>query len=100
MASATGSGTTSSGPSHPGSPKTDMAVHGADQETLATAMATNDTKAAEYGYAHAVAPRAPPGLTQWRRNSRSGGRGEPWPKIKTPPIVSSTREQGTLPRPR
>jgi catalase len=58
LASVTGSGTTSSGPSHPGTPKTDMAAHAADQEALAAAMAANETKAGEYGYAHAVAPSA------------------------------------------
>ena len=57
---ATGSGTTSSGPSHPGSPKTAMAEHAADQQNLAAAMANNETKAkaAEYGYAQAIAPSA------------------------------------------
>jgi hypothetical protein len=58
VGSATGSGTTSSGPSHPGSPKTVMAEHAADQQNLAAAMANNETKAAEYGYAHAIAPSA------------------------------------------
>jgi catalase len=35
-----------------------MAEHAADQQNLAAAMANNETKAAEYGYAHAIAPSA------------------------------------------
>jgi catalase len=58
VSSPTGAGTTSSGPSHPGAPKNDMASHGADQETLAAAMPENDSKPAEYGYDHAIAPVA------------------------------------------
>jgi catalase len=56
IASATGAGTTSSGPSHPSAPQNDMAAHGAEQEALAAAMASNETKASEYGYDNAVAP--------------------------------------------
>ena len=55
VTSATGAGSTSSGPSHPAAPQNDMAVHGAEQETLAAAMPANETKASEYGYDNAVA---------------------------------------------
>jgi catalase len=56
LASATGNGTTSSGASRPGPPKTEAAAHAADQEALAAAIPFNATKAAEYGYDNAVAP--------------------------------------------
>jgi catalase len=51
-----GTGTTSSGPSHPGAPKNDMAAHAADQQALAAAIPANETKSSEYGYENAVAP--------------------------------------------
>jgi catalase len=56
-ASATGAGNTSSGPGHPAAPKNDMAVHAQEQESLASSMAANESKAFEYGYDNAVAPR-------------------------------------------
>lgn len=52
----TGAGTTSSGPSHPGPPKTDMAAHAADEQALAAAVPANETKPSEYGDENAVAP--------------------------------------------
>jgi hypothetical protein len=58
ISSATGSGSTSSGPSHPAPPKNSMAKQGAEQNRLAAAMAWNDTKSAEYGYDNATEPRA------------------------------------------
>jgi catalase len=58
LSSATGAGTTSGGPSHPAPPKNAMAKQGAEQQRLAAAMASNEAKAAEYGYENAVAPRA------------------------------------------
>jgi catalase len=58
LSSATGAGSTSSGPSHPATPKNSMAKQGAEQNRLAAAMAWNDTKAAEYGYDNATQPRA------------------------------------------
>jgi catalase len=54
--SPTGTGSTSSGPSHPGLPADDMAVHAGEQEELAAAMPMNEAKAAEFGHAHAIAP--------------------------------------------
>ncbi len=49
-------GTTSSGPSSSDAPRTAMAQHAAEQESLARALAFNENKPGEYGYAHAVAP--------------------------------------------
>jgi catalase len=56
IASATGVGNTASGPSHPGTPKNDVAIHAADQQALAAAMPLNPAKASEFGYDHAIAP--------------------------------------------
>ena len=53
---ASGAGSTSSGPSHPGDPKTPMAAHAADQQALAAAMPSNEAKAAEYGFERALNP--------------------------------------------
>src|SRR5665213_1380747 len=64
VSSATGSGSTSSGPSHPAPPKNSMAKQGAEQNRLAAAMESNDTKAAEYGYDNATQPRAGAHATQ------------------------------------
>jgi catalase len=50
-------GTTSSGPSRPGVPRTPMAKHAQEQELLAAAMPSNENKPNEYGYGHAVAPK-------------------------------------------
>jgi len=50
-------GTTVSGPSHPGSPRTAVAHHAAEQEALAIAMPFNQNKIGEYGYEHAIAPQ-------------------------------------------
>jgi catalase len=58
--SPTAVGTTNSGPSHPGDPKTDMALHGAEQQMLVAAMPVNSLKPLEYGYANAVAPTPGP----------------------------------------
>jgi catalase len=58
VASPTGSGSTSSGPSHPASAKNHLAAHAADQESLAAAIPANETKASEYGYDNAVMPAA------------------------------------------
>ncbi len=52
----TAAGTTSSGPSHPGPPKTAMAAHAGDQQALAAAMPANETKSSEYGYGNATMP--------------------------------------------
>jgi catalase len=57
IAAATGVGNTSSGPSHPTPASTALAAHAKQQESLAAAMPANKTKAFEYGYDHAVAPR-------------------------------------------
>ena len=54
--SPTAVGSTVSGPSHPDAPKTDIAAHGADQETLAAAMPFNEAKESEYGYENALEP--------------------------------------------
>lgn len=51
-----GAGTTSSGPSHPGDPKTAIADHAADQQALAAAMPNNEAKATEYGLENALKP--------------------------------------------
>ena len=51
-------GTTNSGPSHPGSPHTDIARHAAEQESLVSATPFNASKPHEYGYANAVSPEA------------------------------------------
>jgi catalase len=56
IASATGAGSTSSGPSHASAPETPMAAHAAEQESLAASMPANDTKPSEYGYENAIAP--------------------------------------------
>ncbi len=55
--SPTGAGTTASGPSHPGSPRTAMAEHAAEEGSLVAAMPFNVNKPGEYGYEHAVAPQ-------------------------------------------
>jgi catalase len=54
--SSTGTGSTSSGPSHPGAPLDDRAAHGAEQESVAAAMPLNTKKAGEYGYQNALSP--------------------------------------------
>jgi catalase len=51
-------GRTSSGAAHPDSPRTAMARHAAEQESLAERMAFNVNQSGEYGYKHAVAPQA------------------------------------------
>ncbi len=56
IASASGAGTTTSGPSHPGAPETDLAMHAQNQEALAASMPWNEAKPLEYGYDNAVAP--------------------------------------------
>jgi catalase len=56
IASSTGAGSTSSGPSHAPPAKNSLAAHAADQESLAAAMLTNEIKASEYGYDNAVKP--------------------------------------------
>ena len=56
--SPSGTGTTSSGPSHPDAPQTSMARHAAEQESLASAVPFNKNKPGEFGYEHAVAPQA------------------------------------------
>ena len=55
--SPSGTGTTSSGPSHPDAPHTSMARHAAEQESLASAVPFNKNKPGEFGYEHAVAPQ-------------------------------------------
>ncbi len=55
--SPTAAGTTTSGPSHPGSLRTAMAEHAAEEASLAATMPFNENKPGEYGYAHAVAPQ-------------------------------------------
>ncbi|MEO8006729.1 MAG: catalase, partial [Betaproteobacteria bacterium] len=54
--SATGAGSTSSGPSHPGAPLNEMAVQGAEQEAIAAAMPVNLHKSSEYGHQNAISP--------------------------------------------
>jgi catalase len=61
VTSATGAGTTASGPSHPGAPANALAEHAAEQEQLAAAMPMNKAKAAEYGDSGARKP--PTGVT-------------------------------------
>ncbi len=56
IASVTGVGTTSSGPSHAAIPRTELAGRAQQQESLALAMPENKTKPHEYGYENAVAP--------------------------------------------
>lgn len=56
VSSPTGSGTTASGPSHPGLPKNASAKHAADQQTLAANRTANESKAAEYGQDNALEP--------------------------------------------
>jgi len=56
--SPTAAGTTSSGPSHPDSPLSELAVHAAEEEALAVAMPFNRGKPDEYGYDNAIAPTA------------------------------------------
>ena len=51
-------GTTSSGPSHPGTPETAMAAHAAEENALVVAVPFNRSKPHEYGYDNAVAPQA------------------------------------------
>jgi catalase len=55
-ASATGAGSTASGPSHPGAPENEMARHAHEQQALAAAMPANETKVAEYGLDNARSP--------------------------------------------
>jgi catalase len=56
IASATGSGSTAAGPSHPATPQNEMAAHAQEQEALAAAMPSNELKASEHGYDNAVSP--------------------------------------------
>ncbi len=51
-------GTTSSGPSHPGAAATELAEHGAEQQSLAEAMPFNAAKASEYAAASTAPPAA------------------------------------------
>ena len=55
-ASPEGAGTTSSGPSHPGSSETTVAEVAEEHQQLAAAMPSNATKPNEFGYEHAVDP--------------------------------------------
>ncbi len=70
--SPTAVGTTSSGPTHPGAAKTDMAEHAAEQESLAGAMPGNQIKAAEYGYEQAVKPAEGPTIEMPSPTSGAG----------------------------
>jgi catalase len=54
--SAVASGTSVSGPSHPGAPATATAEHAAEQEALAASTPFNRTKPSEFGLAHASSP--------------------------------------------
>jgi catalase len=54
--SATASGTTASGPSHPAAPATALAQHAAEQESLAAGMPFNEAKSSEYGPTGASKP--------------------------------------------
>jgi catalase len=56
LSSPSGVGTTSSGPSHPASAKTEVATHAAEQQTLAAAIQANDITAVGYGYDNAASP--------------------------------------------
>ncbi len=51
-------GTTTSGASHPGVPRTAMAQHAAEEASIAEAMPFNANARSEHGYENAVAPRA------------------------------------------
>ena len=55
--SPTATGTTNSGPAHPGEAGNAMAKHAADQQALAASMPVNRSKSLEYGYDHALAPQ-------------------------------------------
>jgi catalase len=55
--SPSGTGKTSSGPSHPRSPDTALARQAAEQQSLVEAMPFNVNKAGEYGYHHALEPQ-------------------------------------------
>jgi hypothetical protein len=68
--SPTAVGTTSSGPSHPASPQTEMAGHAAEQEALAGAMPFNESKPREFGYDNAISPEAGPASLRCARASR------------------------------
>jgi catalase len=54
--SATATGTTVSGPSHPAAVASELARHAAEQESLAAAMPFNEAKPSEYAPAHATKP--------------------------------------------
>ena len=55
--SASGAGTTSSGPAHPARPDSALASHAGEQQALAASMPFNATKSAEYGLKGAASPR-------------------------------------------
>jgi catalase len=56
IAGAPGSGSTARGPSRFSAPHNGIAVHAADQETLAATMPSNENKSSEYGFDNALMP--------------------------------------------
>ncbi len=90
-------GQTSSGPSHPLAPATELAKHGAAQEFLAASKPFNATKSAEYGLENALSPVA--GVTS-KMPSNTAGAGtlsEKQQSAKTgAPAVNPTAPDGAL----
>ncbi len=95
--SPTGAGTTSSGPSHAGKPRTAIARHAEEADALAATMPFNANKSDEYGYEHAVAPvegaRSDPPSPQTGASTLTEGNDSP----KTgEPALESVAVDGTL----
>ena len=68
--SPTAAGSTNSGPSLPGTPQTEMARHGVEQNATAAAVAFNANKPNEYGLENAVNPS--PGTTSKPPSAQTG----------------------------
>jgi catalase len=93
--SATGS--TSSGPSHPGAAMTAMAQHTEEQQALAASMPFNQNKSGEYGHEHATEPQQ--GTSSEMPSAQSGAstlsEANSTPKTGVPPL-EPTAVDGSL----
>ncbi|MEP6546327.1 MAG: catalase [Gammaproteobacteria bacterium] len=96
-ASKPAAGRTSSGPSHPAAPATDMAKHAAEQEALAAGKPFNATKASEYGLKNALNPVAGVSSKMPSRTAGAGTLSEKQESKKTgAPAVNPTAPDGAL----
>jgi catalase len=95
--SATGAGTTVSGPSHPAEPATDMAEHADEVGSLAAAMPFNSAKASEYAPADCTAPPEGPHESMPSDTTGAGTLSEHNDSGKVgPPILQPHSLEGSL----